>query len=234
MADLSDTLALTTTREWVPIGGFTTADSQVGTFLQPGTTFDGQIFTTTRQGFYFLGFNVRVDGLTSGWFHCNLFQNGVANPDAQGLSTLRGSNNYDYWTFSTSGVVQAPANTNYSMYVRAQSDTSYNIYSFSSFTAFEMFPEEGVYAMSSANTAMKNNDYNSLANWKTDDVQSFLLGGTFNVATGDYTVKDDGIFLLNFNVRISNVASQAGGFVRALIDINNQNELDAGLHTIQG
>ena len=234
LADLAASQTFSAAGTWLPIGGFTTADSLAGTFLQPGTAFNGTTFTTTRQGYYFLGFNIRVDGLSTGWCHVNIFRNDVRDQNTQGMSTLRGSNNYDYWTFSTSGVVQAPANTEYMVSTITGTDTSFVIHSFSSFTAFEVFPEEGVYATMGTSLPLTGTGYNTMSTWKTDTVQSFLLGGTFNAANGEYTVKEDGIFIITVNVRIQDLASRAGGFVRLLLDVNNKEELHGGMHSIQG
>ena len=232
--DLERSLAVTTRSAWIPLTGFKTDDSLGGTFVRSGTTFDGTSFTTRRKGYYLLAFNLRVDGMSRSWFQAAVTLNGSTSLPTQGMMSLRGSTNYDHWSFSTSGVVQAAANTKYGLSIQSATDTSYTIHSFSGFTGFELFPLEGVYALPSSDTVIKNTNYARLGNWKTNDVQSFLLEGTFNGATGDYTVKESGIFLLSFNVRIEKVASQSGSFVRALIDINNKNEINAGLHSIQG
>eukprot|EP00045_Choanoeca_perplexa_P015073 m.182288 g.182288 ORF g.182288 m.182288 type:complete len:786 (-) comp16883_c0_seq1:3659-6016(-) len=234
LADLKANLALTTKGAWIPITGFATDDDKGGTFVRPGTNFDGSKFTITRQGYYLVGFNVRVDQMSGGYFHVNLLRNAATNSRDQGLSTLRGSSNYGVWTFSTAGVVKAAASTTYAVNVFAETDTSYRIHSFSGFTGFELFPEEGVYALPSGNTRIRNTNYARVGRWTTDDDQSFLIGGTFKGGTGDYTVQEDGIFILSLNVRFNNVATQAGSFVRAFIDINDKNEINAGLHSIQG
>jgi hypothetical protein len=234
MADLAANKALTAKQTLVTLTDFSTADLPGVTFLQPGTPFDGSVFTTPRQGFYFLGFNIRVDQMSGGWFHVNVIRNGEVEREDHGLSTLRGTDAYNYWTFSTAGVVKAPTGTEYSVAIMTQSDEQYTVHSASGFTAFEVYPDEGVYAVPSANTVITNTAISTVQNWKTDDVQSFLQGGTFDPTTGAYTVQEDGIFLLAFNPRFNRVTSQAGGFVRAFIDINNQNEIHGGLSSIQG
>eukprot|EP00045_Choanoeca_perplexa_P014212 m.165934 g.165934 ORF g.165934 m.165934 type:complete len:631 (-) comp16608_c0_seq2:16-1908(-) len=231
LADLSTSTALTTTGAWQTVTGFKTTDALAGTFVRDGTSFDGTTFTTPRDGFYFLAMNIRMDGMNGGYFHVNIIRNNVNDPNTQGLSTVRGSTNYDYWSFTTSGVVKAPANTKYNVKLLAQSDKQYTIHSFSGFTAFELFPEEGVFALPSADIKMTATGYQRITNWVTTKTNSFLEKGTFNGATGDYTVQEDGVFLLAFSARFDGVGS---GYVRALIDINNKNELNAGLHAIQG
>lgn len=234
LADLGASRAITTTGAWTPISGFTTDDTLGGTFVRPGTTFDGTTFTTPRLGYYLLAFNIRIDGMSNSWFHVSMFRNNGGNLNAQGLSTLRGSTNYDYWSFSTCGVVKTAANTKYAVNLYSIADTSYTIHTHSGFAAFELFPEEGVFAIPSADTTVTKTGITTLSSWSTTQTHSFLTGGAFAGATGEYTVQNDGIFILAASIRFNSVLSQAGSFVRTFIDINDKNEFNSGLHSVQG
>ncbi|EDQ91752.1 uncharacterized protein MONBRDRAFT_22872 [Monosiga brevicollis MX1] len=223
-----------------PISGFDLETSKLhSTFVRAGTIFDGTTMTVTDAGFYFLAYNIRIDHMSEEWVHCNYIFDGVNNPTVNGMSLVRGTMNYEQWTFSNAGIVKRAAGSNMTMIARAVSDTNFTVHEDSGISAYRVEPTEGLYALlledvavTSANTWYKVNGWTAE---KPESLTNYLFGGTLEDSA--YVVKESGIFLLGATVRLDqpgNAAANSLDYHRLVIAINDQPEIASPLHIVQG
>eukprot|EP00730_Choanoeca_flexa_P001161 TRINITY_DN10509_c0_g1_i5.p1 TRINITY_DN10509_c0_g1~~TRINITY_DN10509_c0_g1_i5.p1 ORF type:complete len:891 (+),score=242.99 TRINITY_DN10509_c0_g1_i5:50-2722(+) len=235
----SDSLAsqnFTKPFQWTLLPGFdTTGDAYQSTFVREGTNFNGSIFTPATDGYYFMSFNIRLDRMSTNWFHCNLGRNGVIDTVANGLNAMRGQSNYQQWTFASAAVVSAKANDAYGVYVQAASDRDFEFHEDSSFSAYKLEPTEGVFSYLDVSQAQFSTGWVRVSSgWSTGAPHGFLLNGKWD--SGEYTVKESGIFIIGYTIRYNNINNRPNNgvsFVRTLVTVNGRTDVHNSMQNIE-
>ena len=229
--DATASTKFTTIATWLDLPKFDTSNDRfVTTFVREGTSFDGTQFTVPTAGIYIATFNIRLDDISTGWVHTVLRPSTGFNLN-NGMSTLRGSANYKEFTFSNMGIISAAANVKYSVAVGAAADKDFTFHDDSSFAMYKIEPTEGVYARANP-MALTGTGWQTLTSWVTTSSYSFQSIGGF--ASGQYTVKESGIFIVGATIRFNGIASTTNSFVRAVVTTNGNRALTNAMHSIDG
>ncbi|EDQ84171.1 uncharacterized protein MONBRDRAFT_13079, partial [Monosiga brevicollis MX1] len=240
-SDLNNTLAqVDNANAYTMITGFATDTSQWHTsFLRAGTAFNGSTAVVADTGYYLVSFNVRFDGLSEEWVHCFMSFNGQISVERNGLTTVRGTNSNDEWSFTASGTVHLEAGDTFDVRFKTSTDANYAIHDDTGLSAYRIKPTEGIFAVLPTYATVSESGWYPINGWTTtatDSATNFLFGGALKNSA--YVVKESGVFLLSATVRRNNAGvtrtSSPEYYTRLVIAVNNDATYNSPLHVIQG
>ena len=191
----------TTLKTWLSLPSFVANSShRVTTFVREGISTDGTQFTVPTAGIYIASYNARFDDMNTGLMSCVLRPSvGFGN---NGMLSQRGSMQYKTYTFSGTGVINSPANVNYSLAANvADRDSSY-FHTDSSFAMYKIEPTEGVYARANKNT-ITGSGWRTVTSWSGSTALTFGFANNGVFANGVYTVKVKGLFVIGAVFQVS-------------------------------